>query len=178
MDFAAQRFAERGFHPSSVAEIVSGLGVGKGVFYWYFESKDDLLLAILRDAQQDLRRAQQRAIGDEQDPLKRIESGIRSSMQWIAEHRHLVTLTQFAVTEERFAPALRRSQEVALADAARHIKDGIIAGQIRDEDPEVLAHAVLGVTGQLARELLFQHGAPATDVSDAAVAFCLAGLTR
>src|SRR5207302_4733881 len=48
IDFAARRFAERGFHPTSVAEIVAGLGVGKGVFYWYFESKDDLLFAILR----------------------------------------------------------------------------------------------------------------------------------
>jgi AcrR family transcriptional regulator len=176
MDFAARRFAERGFHPTSVAEIVSGLGVGKGVFYWYFESKDDLLLAILREAQQDLRRSQQRAIGDENDPLKRIESGIRSSMLWFTEHRHLVMLTQFAATEDRFAPALRRGQEVALADAARHIKDGIVAGQIRDEDPEVLAHAVLGVTGQLARELLFKGGAAPDDVADTAVAFCLAGL--
>jgi AcrR family transcriptional regulator len=176
MDFAARRFAENGFHPTSVAEIVSGLSVGKGVFYWYFDSKDDLLLAILREAQQDLRRTQQRAIGDIEDPMQRIEAGIRSSMQWFADNRHLVTLTQFAATEERFAPTLRRGQEVALADAARHIKDGIIAGQVRDDDPEVLAHAVLGVAGHLARELLFQRGSDADEVAAAAVAFCTAGL--
>ena len=178
MDFAARRFAENGFHPTAVADIVTGLGVGKGVFYWYFESKDDLLLAILREAQQDLRRTQQRAIGDTDAPLDRIEAGIRSSMRWFADHRHLVVLTQFAATEERFAPALRRGQEVAVADAMRHIKDGIVAGDIRDEDPEVLAHAVLGVTGHLARELVFRREEAAAEVADAAVAFCLAGLTR
>ena len=177
MDFAARRFAENGFHPTSVADIVSGLGVGKGVFYWYFDSKDDLLLAILREAQQDLRRTQQRAIGDTADPLARIEAGIRSSMQWFAEHRDLVLLSQFAATEDRFAPALRRGQEVALADAMRHIKDGIVAGEVRDEDPAVLAHAVVGVTGQLARELLFRRQENVPEVADAAVAFCLAGLT-
>src|SRR5882757_11204178 len=69
MAFAAGRFAEGGFHPTSVAEIVSGLGVGKGVFYWYFDSKDQLFLEILRDAQQDLRRKQQQAIADEPDPI-------------------------------------------------------------------------------------------------------------
>ena len=56
MDVAARKFAENGFHPTSVAEIVAGVGVGKGVFYWYFDSKDQLFLEILHDAQQDLRR--------------------------------------------------------------------------------------------------------------------------
>ena len=177
MDAAVLLATENGFHPTSVADIVSGLGVGKGVFYWYFDSKDDLLLAILREAQQDLRRTQQRAIGDTADPLARIEAGIRSSMQWFAEHRDLVLLSQFAATEDRFAPALRRGQEVALADAMRHIKDGIVAGEVRDEDPAVLAHAVVGVTGQLARELLFRRQENVPEVADAAVAFCLAGLT-
>ncbi len=53
MAFAASRFAEQGYHPTSVSEIVSGLGVGKGVFYWYFDSKEQLFLEILRDAQTD-----------------------------------------------------------------------------------------------------------------------------
>src|SRR3954470_20243460 len=92
MSYAATRFAERGFHPTSVAEIVSGLGVGKGVFYWYFDSKDQLFTEILRDAQHDLRRAQQHALEDEADPVRRIELGIRASMHWFADNRHLVTL--------------------------------------------------------------------------------------
>ncbi|MCB1031978.1 MAG: helix-turn-helix transcriptional regulator, partial [Acidimicrobiales bacterium] len=58
MAFAAKRFAENGFHPTSVADITEGLGVGKGVFYWYFSSKEELLRAILADAQRDLRRQQ------------------------------------------------------------------------------------------------------------------------
>ena len=122
MDYAAARFADNGYHPTSVAEIVSGMGVGKGVFYWYFSSKEELFLEILREAQHELRRAQQAALGDEPDPLRRIELGIRASMAWLAEHRHLFTLFQFAASEERFAPALRRGQDVAVADTVRHVK--------------------------------------------------------
>jgi AcrR family transcriptional regulator len=177
MAYAAARFAEGGFHPTSVAEIVSGLGVGKGVFYWYFDSKDQLFLEILRDAQTDLRRAQQHVIIDEPDPLRRIELGIRASMTWFAEHRDLVNLFQFAATEERFAPVLRRGQEVALADAVKHVKDGIVAGEIRDSEPEVLAHAMLGVINHLVRELIHVRGEEPTEVADAAVAFCLGGLS-
>ena len=176
MAYAAARFAEGGFHPTSVAEIVSGLGVGKGVFYWYFDSKDQLFLEILKDAQQDLRRAQQHVIVDEPDPVRRIELGIRESMKWFAEHRDLVNLFQFAATEERFAPVLRRGQDVALADAVKHVKDGIVAGEIRDGEPEVLAHAILGVISHLVRELIHVRGESPEEVADAAVAFCLGGL--
>ncbi len=177
MAYAVERFAGQGYHTTSVAEIVEGVGVGKGVFYWYFESKEALLRQILRDAQTDLRRRQQAAIADETDPLRRIELGIRASMAWSAEHRDLIKLVQFAETEERFAEALHRGEEIAVADAVRHLKDAIVEGQIPDQDPEVLAHAVLGVTGKLARTYVHERSEATTEVADAAVAFCLGGLT-
>ena len=176
MAFAAARFADGGYHPTSVAEIVEGIGVGKGVFYWYFESKEELFLEILKDAQQGLRRAQRSAYGDEDDPIRRIELGIRASLRWLDEHRHLYNLFQFAVTEEQFAVALRRGQEVAVADVARHIKEGIVEGRVRDADPEVLAHAVLGVTNQLSRAFVRDRRDRVDEVADVAVAFCLEGL--
>jgi AcrR family transcriptional regulator len=176
MDFAARRFAEGGYHPTSVAEIVQGMGVGKGVFYWYFSSKEELFLEILRDAQQQLRRRQQQAFGDEDDPIERIALGIRASMVWLAENRHLFTLLQFAASEERFAPSLRRGQDVAVADVAKHVKDAIAVGRVRDADPVWLSHAILGVTNQLARSFVFEKGEAPEHVGDAAVAFCLDGL--
>jgi AcrR family transcriptional regulator len=176
MDFAARRFAEHGYHPTSVAEIVSGMGVGKGVFYWYFTSKEELLVEILREAQYDLRRCQELEIGDEADPVRRIELGIRASMAWFDENREVVKLLQFAATEERFAPVLRRGQDVAVADTARHVKEGIVEGRIRDIDPFLLSHAVLGVTGHLAREFVHERSQSVDEVADAAIAFCLEGL--
>jgi len=176
MDYAGRRFAENGYHPTSVAEIVQGMGVGKGVFYWYFSSKEELFLEILREAHHQLRKIQQQAIGDEPDPLRRIELGIRASMDWLADHRHFFTLFQFATSDERFGPASRRAQDVAVGDVVRHVKEGIVSGRIRDTDPLSLAHAILGVTNNLARTFIFERGDDATDVADQAVAFCLAGL--
>ena len=176
MEYATARFAENGYHPTSVAEIVQGLGVGKGVFYWYFASKEELFLDILREAQRQLRRRQEAAIADEPDPVHRIELGIRATMAYFDEHRHLFNLFQFAVTEERFGAAMRRGQDVAVADTVRHVKEGIVEGRIRDIDPFLLSHAILGVTGHLARTLVHDRSQPVDEVSDAAVAFCLEGL--
>ena len=176
MQYATARFSDNGYHPTSVAEIVQGLGVGKGVFYWYFSSKEELLSEILRESHQDLRRRQQQAIGDEPNPVLRIELGIRATMAYFDEHRHLFNLFQFAVTEERFGAAMLRGQDVAVADTARHVKEGIVEGRIRDIDPFLLSHAILGVTGHLARTFVHERSQPVDEVADAAVAFCLEGL--
>ena len=176
MDFAAQRFAENGYHPTSVAEIVQGMGVGKGVFYWYFSSKEELFLEILKESQNDLRRRQQQALAEIEDPVERIEAGIRATMDWMAEHRHLQSLFQFAASEERFAPSLRKGTGVAVADVVRHVKEGIVMGRIRDTDPEILSHAVLGVTNHLGRVFIFERKESAATVAEAAITFCREGI--
>jgi AcrR family transcriptional regulator len=176
MDFATARFAENGYHPTSVAEIVTGLGVGKGVFYWYFQSKEELFLEILREAQTDLRRAQKQAITDIDDPVRRIELGIRATMAWSAAHRDVYKLTQFAATETRFTPALRKGQDIAIGDTMTHVREGIARGVLRDIDPESIALSMLGVTGQLVRTFIHERGAEPDEVADAAIAFILEGI--
>jgi AcrR family transcriptional regulator len=176
LDYAAERFAAQGFHPTSVTDITEGLGVGKGVFYWYFESKEALFLQILIEAQRDLRRAQRQAIEDEPDPLRRIEQGIRATMSWLDSNRGLFGLLEFARTEETFAPAIRQGEEQAVADTLPHVKAAIAAGFVRREEPTVIAHAILGVTQQLARALVLDQGKPAGEAAEAAVEFCLAGV--
>jgi AcrR family transcriptional regulator len=176
MAFAAARFADQGYHPTSVSEIVQGLGVGKGVFYWYFDSKEQLFLEILREAQTDLRRRQQQAIVDEADPVRRIELGLRASLAWSEAHRDHNKLIQFAATEATFAGALRRGQDIAVADVVKHVKEAIAEGRIRDDDPDVLAHAMVGVAAYLTRVFIYERGEPADAVADAVVAFCLQGI--
>ncbi len=176
MDHATRLFADNGYHPTSVTEIVDSVGVGKGSFYWYFEGKEQLLLEILKDAQHSLRRAQNQAIADASDPVARIELGIRASLRWSAEHRDVNILIQFASTDARFTPALRRGEAIAASDLMRHVRDGITRGEIRDADPEMLAHAILGASTQLARVFIHDRGLDADGVADDAVAFVREGL--
>jgi AcrR family transcriptional regulator len=175
MDFAAHAFATDGYHDTSVTAIVEGLGVGKGVFYWYFDSKDELLRQILIDAQRAMRLAQRDAIAGEHDPARRIEQGIRSSIRWLSDHRHLFTIMESARTDERFAPMIRLGEQQTIADALPHVTAGIAAGLLRREDPVVLSTAILGVTSHLARALVLERGDDADRVAEAAIAFCRQG---
>ena len=171
MDYAAKRFAQNRNHPTARPEIGQGQGVGKGGMSGEFSSKEELMVEILKDAQHDLRVVQQQAIVDEPDPVRRIELGIRSSLAWSERNRELQQLVQQAVTEERFAASLRRGREVAVEDAAKHIKEAMAEGRIADADPVAVAHAVIGVTTHLARVYLYERGEPADQVSDLVVSF-------
>jgi AcrR family transcriptional regulator len=177
MDAATALFADRGYHPTAVSDIVDSLGVGKGVFYWYFSSKEELLSKILSDAHLRLRRAQQAALAEEADPVRRIELGILASLEWFRRHREYFAITQFAATDETFAPVLRRNREVAVADTVRHIKEAMVEGRIADGEPELLAHAILGVVDQLTRRYLIERDEPVEQIATAAIAFCISGLT-
>src|SRR5690606_13321555 len=131
----------------------------------------------LKEAQTDVRRKQQQAIGDETDPVKKIELGLRASMEWAESHRDYNDLIQFAATESTFVSALRRGQEIAVADVVKHVREGMAQGRIRDTDPDVLAHAMVGVVGHLTRVFIYERGEPADVVAEYAIAFCLEGLS-
>jgi AcrR family transcriptional regulator len=173
----AQLFAERGYHPTSVADIVSAIGVGKGVFYWYFKSKDELLSELLKGGHHELRKRQQHAMGDEPDPMRRIALGIDASLRWFGEHRDYFSIIQFAATDETFAPVLARNEQIGLADTARHLKEAIANGRIADQDPDMLARAIHGVIGRLTRDYVIDRDEDLDVVVDLAQSFCLRGLT-
>ena len=176
IDLATSRFAASGYHPTSVAEIVDGLGVGKGVFYWYFESKEILFEEILREAQKDMRRRQQRAIVDLDDPVQRLETGIRAAVHWSAEHRDLFKLFEFAQTDARFAPLIVAGRAALAGDAVPVLREAIDAGRIPEAEPEQLAYAILGVTTNLTMVYLHQRRESPERIAEVVVNFCLRGI--
>ena len=60
---AAQVFAERGYTGTALTDLIAASGLTKGAFYFYFQSKSALALAVLRD-QQDrwLRQVRERVL--------------------------------------------------------------------------------------------------------------------
>jgi AcrR family transcriptional regulator len=173
---ATTLFAQKGYHPTSVADIVDQLGVGKGVFYWYFESKEVLFEEILREAQKALRRRQQQTISPQSDPVAQLELGIRAAVLWTAEHRELADLFDFAQTDQRFAKLIRHGRATLAGDAIPYLKEAIALGRIRPGNPEHMAVSILGVALTMTSVYIHQRGEDPTTVADEVVAFCLYGM--
>lgn len=47
LDAAVAVFARLGFHQARMDDIVQEAGLSKGALYWYFKSKDEIVMAIL-----------------------------------------------------------------------------------------------------------------------------------
>ncbi|MCB1257846.1 MAG: TetR/AcrR family transcriptional regulator [Microthrixaceae bacterium] len=176
VSFAIKAFAQNGYHTTSVADIVDGVGVGKGVFYWYFSSKEELFIEILRTSQRDMRRRQQREIRGVEDPLDRIDLGIRAAVLWFAENDDLRRLLEFARNESTFASAVHHGQKVLVEDARTHIEEGIKEGRIPPRDPEALALAMLAVANQLTQVYISERNEDPEVVADTVAEFCRGGL--
>lgn len=176
LDLATSRFARDGYHATSVSDIVNGLGVGKGVFYWYFDSKEQLFLEILKSAQRDLRRSEHHAIDDVDDPVRRIALGVRAGVIWTLEHTELRRLVDFARTESAFAPAVRAGQRALAQDAVAHLEAAMARGAIPDGDARALAFGLLGVTTTMTDALVEEGRHDPEEVADLVVSFCLRGI--
>jgi AcrR family transcriptional regulator len=61
-DVAARVFAERGVSGTAVSDIVKAAGIAQGTFYLYFESKDDIVLAVVEQVAEQMLAAIRSAI--------------------------------------------------------------------------------------------------------------------
>ncbi len=150
LDHAAELFAERGYAETRVSDIVAAAGVAKGLFYWYFENKDALFRELVERNRLRLRQAQAAAIAADAEPLLQVRQGAEASVRFMARYAHFFALLEVEHSERTFAEERRRGSEIHTSDVADVVRAGIADDSIRDEDPTLLAHGVVGTVGYYA----------------------------
>jgi AcrR family transcriptional regulator len=174
MEAAVMLAADNGFGRTRVSDIVGRVGVGQGVFYWYFESKDALFREIFEDTTRRLRFYQGAFIANEPDPILRIAKGIVASFDFIVRNAHVFALLDHE--QGRLRRTRRDAGRIHMLDTARHITEATQTGLIRPMDPTFPATAISGVVNQLARDYFASGGGDFDHVVQEAVDFCLGGL--
>ena len=144
LESAARLFAERGYAETRVVDIVEDAGVAKGLFYWYFENKEAVFRELVETSRQEMRQSQALAIDPAASPLVRIRQGVEASIVFMSEHRRLYSMFDLESLDPKLTALLRQGSDVHTTDTARHIREGIDAGEIRDDDPLMLAWGVVG----------------------------------
>lgn len=147
LDCAARLFAEHGYADTRVSDICKAAGVAKGLFYWYFENKDQLFKELAEEIRFRLRKCQADAIDPDADALTRIRQGAEASVQFMSDHARFFSLLEVENVGSQFVDVLRRGTEVHVGDVQSLIEAGIAEGQIRDDDPVLLARGVVGIVG-------------------------------
>ncbi len=74
---AVALFAERGFAATGIRDIGRAVGLNPATLYHYVGSKEDLLIGMLRESQEDLLRAGRDAFGASADPAIQLARLVR-----------------------------------------------------------------------------------------------------
>ncbi len=105
-DAARKLFAERGFHGTTLADITSTAGKSPGLFYRYFDDKEDLLAALAESFLHDVVEPSGLRVHLPESPL---DSGFFVTVvtaYWNLFKQHIgimVAVDQLAATQPRFA---------------------------------------------------------------------------
>jgi AcrR family transcriptional regulator len=150
LDAAAALFAERGYAETRIVDICRDAGVAKGLFYWYFDTKEAVFRDLAADLRLRLRREQQRALDPAQSPLVRIRQASEASVRFMAAHSRSFSLLAVENVDRQFVDDIRAGTEVHADDTERLVREAHETGLLRDEDPRLLAYAVLSPVGWFA----------------------------
>jgi AcrR family transcriptional regulator len=147
IDTSAQVFARRGYHATGIVELCEVNGFGKGAFYYYIGSKEELLAAIHDRVMDEVMVGADRvadAGGSPSAQLAMLGDELLDVIHRYPDHVW-VFLHEFpALTEERAEQfRVRRREYERRVEAV--LQAGIDAGEFRAIDPRLTALAWLGM---------------------------------
>ena len=147
IDTSARVFARNGYHATGIAELCEVNGFGKGAFYYYIGSKEELLAAIHDRVMDEVMLGADRTAEADGSPAAQLEKLGAELLDVI--HRYpdhvWVFLHEFpALTAER-AEQFRRRRQIYERRVEAIVQAGIDAGEFRDVDPKLTALAWLGM---------------------------------
>ena len=146
LDSARDEFGERGFGETSIVAITQRAGVALGTFYTYFDSKEAVFGAVVRDMSAQVRDFVAPAFKDATDALDGERRALEAFLNFAREHRDVYRIVDEAEVVE--PEAYREHYETTAARiAARFVaaRDrGELAADLSDGDLEILAWASMG----------------------------------
>lgn len=137
-------FAEKSYHNTTVADIATRAGLATGSVYRYFESKRDLLVAVVRAINKDVRHAMRDAIEETDCSQGEVErAGFDAFFDLMSKRPGVYRVVREA---EFVAPEVFREYYERLARGyVRGVQKAQVRGEVDIEvDPEVVAFLYMG----------------------------------
>lgn len=175
LDAAAAEFGERGFHDASISGITRRAGVALGSFYTWFDSKDAVFRALVRDMSDRVRDHVAPGLRAAPDQIAAERAGLLGFLEFVRAHKEIYRIIDEAefVDPESF----RAHYTLTAARIAARLEAAVVRGELRPGTGEVHAWAIMGMNVFLGLRygVWGDERAPA-DIADAVAAMIADGL--
>jgi AcrR family transcriptional regulator len=149
-------FARKGYRRTAISDVIARAGVARGTFYLYFESKEQVFLAIVEDFHRRLTAALAAAGEpphlDAAGPQALLHASFRRWLALFAANRDAATVILREASaidprfEKGFAELRRAAVDYFAARYRRFQKMGLVRASIR---PVLMAHLLIGMFDEL-----------------------------
>lgn len=172
MDSALALFAGRGYHVTSVEDIVARARMSKSAFYECFESKEHCFRELLAQEGGALIHAVVSAAAAGEDHRDRMRRGITAFVSACFEQSALARL--ILVESVGLSPSVEEVRHQLQGRFAHMVAEEIRLALLddpfyRDQDPQVFGRAVVGAIGEAVGYFLTH---PGVDAGSLAVSLC------
>jgi len=143
LDAAADEFGEKGFHEASISQITQRAGVAIGSFYTYFDSKEEVFTALVRDLSAQVRDYVAPRISSQANQLDAEREGQQAFLEFARAHKEIYRI----IDEAEFVdPATYREHYTSTAKRIAARLDAAQArGEISAGSSEIRAWALMGM---------------------------------
>ncbi len=150
LEAALSCFAARGYHATTMDDIVAASGLSKGSLYWHFEGKEDVFLATFDYVfEQVFVRFDEAAAAGDADVVGLLEREMEHFFARFGDERLLVLAWVEFIGHPRGRERMATIYRAVRARLEDLIRAGIEAGQLRPVSPEGAAAALTGVLDAL-----------------------------
>lgn len=178
LDAATHEFGERGFHEASISGITRRAGVALGSFYTYFESKEAIFQALVRDFSEGVRLAASSGIEHSGSAIDRERDALDAFLRFAREHKEIYRI----IDEAEFVDpqSYRTHYESTAHRMLDRLTAGAEAGELREDVEEAHAWAIMGMNVFLGLRYAVwaREGDQPDKVADIARDILLNGITR
>ena len=129
LDAATAEFGELGFHAASISGITRRAGTALGSFYTWFDGKDAIFHALVRDMSEGVAARARAAIEPDMSALEKERAALEGFLAFVGENRSVYRI----IDEAEFVDpdSYRRHYETIAERIAARLRDGAGAGDGR-----------------------------------------------
>ena len=146
LDAASAEFGQRGFHDSSIVGITGRAKVALGTFYTYFDSKEAVFAALVRDMSAQVKTHAAPAFEGAADALDAEGRALAAYLRFVVGHKEVYRI----IDEAEFVDpdGFRNHYKTTANRIAARLAEATSKGEIRDDGKianEVRAWAIMGM---------------------------------
>ena len=140
-------FSQKGYHQTSISDIIQRAGIARGTFYLYFQNKRDVFDSILDGLLEELGGIIKRIeLDSSAPPLEQLRNILRSVIMLALEDPDMTQIlwSRAVGLDSEFDSKLREFYDAMLVRIASALQHGIELGLVRKCNTKVTAHCILG----------------------------------